>query len=208
MSLDVWLAFAAASGLLLMMPGPTVLLVLSYALGRGWMVAGPMAIGVALGDLTAMTLSLLGVGAILATSADLFIVLRWTGAAYLVWLGISLWRAGNAARAEARTDGVSPLGMLGHAWLVTTLNPKSIIFFVAFLPQFLNPLRPFATQAVILVATFVGLAFLNALGVAALGARARRLVASPTVMRWIHRTGGTGHIGAGLATAATARQGV
>ena len=69
MSIEVWLAFSAASIVLLIIPGPTVLLVVSYALGQGWKAALPMAIGVALGDFTAMTLSMLGVGALLAASA-------------------------------------------------------------------------------------------------------------------------------------------
>ena len=79
MSFETWAAFAAASTVLLVIPGPTVLLVVSYALGQGWRTALPMAIGVALGDFTAMTLSMLGLGALLATSATLFTVLKWVG---------------------------------------------------------------------------------------------------------------------------------
>ena len=80
-----------------MIPGPTILLVVSYALGQGWRTALPMAIGVALGDFTAMSFSLLGLGALLATSANLFTLFKWAGAAYLVWLGIKLWRAGGTS---------------------------------------------------------------------------------------------------------------
>ena len=65
MSLETWAAFAAASAILLVIPGPTILLVVSYALGQGWRTALPMAFGVALGDFTAMTLSMLGIGALL-----------------------------------------------------------------------------------------------------------------------------------------------
>ena len=81
MTLSLWLAFVAASSILLVIPGPTVLLVVSYALGQGWRTALPMAVGVALGDFTAMTLSLLGLGALRAASATLFTVLKWIGAA-------------------------------------------------------------------------------------------------------------------------------
>jgi threonine/homoserine/homoserine lactone efflux protein len=201
---ETWAAFAAASSILLVIPGPTVLLVVSYALGRGWRVAAPVAVGVALGDLTAMTLSMLGVGALLASSAMLFTALKWLGAAYLIWLGIKLWRAGGTLEARARTEAVPRLRMLGHAWLVTTLNPKSIVFFVAFLPQFLNPAGNFWLQMAIFEATFVTLAFANAFGYALLGARAGRLAASPRAMRLVNRAGGTALIAAGAA-ALTAR---
>ncbi len=205
MTLETWLAFVAASSILLVIPGPTILLVLSYALGRGWKVAAPVAAGVALGDLTAMTLSMLGVGVLLAKSAALFTALKWIGAAYLIWLGIKLWRAGGALETEARTDAGPRWRMLAHAWLVTTLNPKSLIFFIAFLPQFLDPARPFAPQMAIFEATFVTLAFANAFGYALLGARARRLAASPRAIRFVNRAGGTALIGAGAAAALTAR---
>src|SRR5688500_13741889 len=139
MTFESCAAFTAASALLLIIPGPTVLLVVSYALGQGWRTVLPMTVGVALGDFTAMTLSMLGLGALLATSATLFTALKWIGAAYLIWLGIKLWRAGGAMQATPRTDKASALTMVAHAWIVTALNPKSITFFVAFLPQFLDP---------------------------------------------------------------------
>jgi threonine/homoserine/homoserine lactone efflux protein len=84
MAIETWLAFMAASAVLLIIPGPTVLLVVSYALGHGWRTALPTAVGVALGDFTAMTLSMLGLGTLLATSATLFTSLKWIGAAYLI----------------------------------------------------------------------------------------------------------------------------
>jgi threonine/homoserine/homoserine lactone efflux protein len=203
MAFETWLAFAAASAVLLVIPGPTILLVLSYALGRGWRVAAPVAAGVALGDLTAMTLSMLGLGVILAQSATLFVALKWIGAAYLIWLGVKLWRAGATLDAEPRTDA-SPRGrMLAHAWLVTTLNPKSLMFFVAF--QFLDPARPFWPQMAVFEATFVTLAFLNAFGYALLGSRARRLATSPRALRLVNRAGGTALIGAGAAAALTGK---
>ena len=199
MPLELWLAFTAATIVLLLIPGPTVLLVVSYALGQGWRTAFPMAVGVALGDFTAMTLSLLGVGALLAASATLFTIVKWVGAAYLVWLGIKLWRAGGTLTAEPKTSAASPAKMLGHAWLVTALNPKGITFFIAFLPQFMSPEADFLTQMVVLEATFVTLAFANVLGFAAIAARARTFVKSPRAVGLVNRIGGTCLIGAGVA---------
>src|SRR5918994_180016 len=104
MPIETWAAFAAASAVLLIIPGPTILLVVSYALGQGWRAALPMAVGVALGDFTAMSMSVLGIGALLIASATVFTVVKWIGAAYLVYLGIKLFRAGGALRAEPKTD--------------------------------------------------------------------------------------------------------
>lgn len=204
MTFETWAAFAAASSVLLVIPGPTVLLVVSYALGQGWRTALPMAIGVALGDFTAMTLSMLGLGALLATSATLFTVLKWVGAAYLVYLGIKLWRAGGMLDAAPRTDTVSAAKMLGHAWLVTALNPKSITFFVAFLPAFLDPKADFLTQMLVFETTFLALAFANAFGYALVASRARRLASNPRAIGVVNKVGGGLLVSAGVATVSLA----
>jgi threonine/homoserine/homoserine lactone efflux protein len=200
MTFESWAAFTAASAVLLIIPGPTVLLVVSYALGQGWRTVLPMTVGVALGDFTAMTLSMLGLGALLAASATLFTILKWVGAAYLVYLGIRLWRAGGTLDAAPRTDAVSAAKMLGHAWLVTALNPKSITFFVAFLPAFLDPNADFLTQMVVFETTFLVLAFANAFGYALVAARARGFVANPRAIGIVNKVGGGLLIGAGAAT--------
>src|SRR5262252_3951917 len=201
MAFETWLAFVAASAILLIIPGPTILLVISYALGRGIRAALPVAVGVALGDFTAMTLSLLGLGALLATSALLFAILKWVGAAYLIWLGIGLWRAGAGLNIEGGRQDTPARNMLGHAWLVTALNPKSITFFVAFLPQFLDPNLGFWSQVSIFEATFLCLAFFNAIGYGLIASRARGLVQSERAVSILNRVGGSLLIGAGLAAA-------
>jgi homoserine/homoserine lactone efflux protein len=203
MALDHWLAFVAASAVLLAIPGPTVLLVISYALGHGRRSASSTVAGVALGDFTAMTASMLGLGALLATSAALFTVLKWVGAAYLVYLGIKLW---CAPVAEAAVDAAAPIARPGriflHAYAVTALNPKSIVFFIAFLPQFLDGARAVLPQLVIFEASFLALATLNALTYALLASAARRTIREPRVQRAVNRTGGTLLIGAGALAAA------
>lgn len=207
MSFETWLAFCAASAVLLIIPGPTILLVVSYGLGQGWRTALPTAVGVALGDFTAMTLSMLGVGALLAASASVFTVLKLAGAAYLIYLGVKLFRAGGTLQAEPRTDAASALKMVGHAWVVTALNPKSITFFVAFLPQFIDRNVDFWTQMLVFETTFLVLAFVNALGYALAAARARKLFASPRAIGIFNRTGGAMLVGAGVATAAARSSG-
>src|SRR5580704_17453097 len=199
MAFDHWLAFVAASAVLLAIPGPTVLLVISYALGHGRRSASSTVAGVALGDFTAMTASMLGLGALLATSAALFTVLKWVGAAYLVFLGIKLWRAPVA---EAAVDAAAPIARPGriflHAYAVTALNPKSIVFFIAFLPQFLDASAQALPQMVICEVTFVVMATLNALLYGLMASAARRTIRKPVVQRAVNRTGGSLLIGAGL----------
>lgn len=192
MSVDLWLAFAAASALLVLIPGPTVLLTLSYALSQGRRVAVAMALGVALGDLVAMSASLLGLGALLAASATAFTVVKWIGAAYLAWLGLSMLRA-NPARGLGAVEtpaAVPTARVFRHAATVTALNPKSIAFFVAFVPQFLTPGAAYAPQVAILLATFVTIAAANALAYALLAGRLRDRIARPATARWLNRTGG------------------
>ncbi len=201
MSFDHWLAFAVASAVMLAIPGPTILLVISYALGHGRKAAGATVAGVALGDFTAMTASMLGLGALLATSAAIFTVLKWAGAAYLVWLGVKLWRAPVSIGTEGDTPAEGkPLRIFAHAYVVTALNPKSIVFFVAFLPQFLDVSQPVLPQMAIFEITFLVLGSLNALFYALLASAARKTIRKPSVQKVVNRTGGTLLIGAGLLT--------
>lgn len=203
MSIEIWLAFVAASAVLLAIPGPTVLLVISYALGHGRRAAAATVTGVALGDFTAMTASMLGLGALLATSAALFAVLKWVGAAYLIYLGIKLWRA-PVATVDASDGAVArerPLRIFLHAYAVTALNPKSIIFFVAFLPQFLNHAEPVAFQMAVFEATFLVLATANAATYGLVAAVARKTIRKPRIQKLVNRIGGSLMIGAGLLAA-------
>jgi threonine/homoserine/homoserine lactone efflux protein len=209
MSLEHWLAFVAASSILLAIPGPTILLVISYALSHGRKVATATVAGVALGDFTAMTASMLGLGAVLATSATLFTVLKWLGAAYLIYLGIKLWRAPVSDRAtevdEAEAASAKPFRIFLHTYVVTALNPKSIVFFVAFLPQFLDLNRPLFFQMAVFEVTFLVLATFNAALYGLLAAMARNTIRKPKVQRIVNRTGGSLMIGAGLLSASFKR---
>lgn len=202
MTIEHWLAFAAASAIMLAIPGPTILLVISYALGHGRKVATATVAGVALGDFTAMTASMLGLGALLATSSEIFTVLKWIGAAYLFYLGIKLWRApvntGAVEADESDTHKEHPMRIFLHTYVVTALNPKSIIFFVAFLPQFLDASKPLALQMVIMEVTFITLATVNAAAYGLMASMARSTIRKPSVQQIVNRTGGSLLIGAGL----------
>lgn len=207
MDFQVWLAFVAASIALLLIPGPTVLLVLSYAISQGKRVAIATVGGVALGDFIAMSASLAGLGALVLASATLFTVLKWVGAVYLVYLGIKLFRSASTASLDEleKVTETSASSVFGHATAVTALNPKSIVFFIAFVPQFIVVDSPLLPQFAILVVTFVSLAAINALAYALLADRLRAKIAKPSVLAWFSRLGGSALVAMGVATAAFKR---
>ncbi|HKI97341.1 MAG TPA: LysE family translocator [bacterium] len=206
MTLQNWLAFVVAASVLLAIPGPTLLLVMSYSLAEGRRSAWSTVPGVVAGDATALTLSLLGLGALLAASAAWFAAFKWVGAAYLVYLGVRMWRSDPGAEGmEARWSGRSHWRMTAHAYTVTALNPKSIAFFVAFLPQFLVPHAPLLPQGVLLGSTFLVLAGVNAALYAVLVGGMRSRMTRPHTRRMLNRVGGSVLIGAGALTAALRR---
>lgn len=206
MNLEVWIAYVVATTILLTIPGPTVLLVVGYALAGGRRSAWWTVPGLTLGNFVAMALSLMGLGAILATSATAFAVLKWAGALYLVYLGLRMWRT-EPARGPVDEPGASGGGwsVAGHAFAVTALNPKGIAFFIAFLPQFVSPAAPAAPQLVILGATFLALAVVNAFAYAVLAGSVRARLREPRLQRALNRVGGGLMIGAGLMMAAVRR---
>lgn len=192
MSIELWFAFVVAAAVLLVIPGPTILTVISYSLTHGPRANLPLVAAVALGDSTALALSILGLGALLATSAWWFAVVKSVGGLYLIYLGVRLLRSGIAT---AETDPAAAPGsrwrLFANTWLVTALNPKGIVFFVAFLPQFIDPAAEAARQLWILAVTFVLLAIVNATLYAAFAASARRLLSSPRAQRGFNLAGGS-----------------
>lgn len=205
MSFEHWLVFVATSVVLLLIPGPTVLLVVSYALGHGRRAAGAVVAGVALGDFIAMTACMAGLGAVLTTSATLATVLRWAGGAYLVYLGWKLWRAPVADLVVDDKDGggpdIRPRRIFAHTCAVTTLNPKTLVFFVTVVPRFLDVSQPLPGQMMVLEATFVVLAALSACFYTVLGTSARSAVRGPRLQRVVNRVGGGLLMGVGLLVA-------
>ncbi|MFH1982291.1 MAG: LysE family translocator [Pseudomonadota bacterium] len=207
MSLEVWITFAIAAEIILVIPGPTILLVISQAIAHGRRSVVPLVIGVLLGDFTALILSMMGLGAVLAASAALFAVLKWIGAGYLFYLGLRLWRTDPQSAPDAAGEpAASGRTLFKSAFIVTALNPKSIAFFVAFLPQFVNPAAPLPLQLAILGATFLVMATVNAALYAVFAGELRNTMKNPRMRRWFDRCGGGALIGAGVLTA-TLRQG-
>lgn len=191
MPIEIWLAFVVASAVLLIIPGPTILTVISYSIAHGRRANVPLVAAVALGDSTALVVSLLGLGALLATSAFWFTVVKWAGGLYLLYLGVKLLRAGvSSAEFTAPATPKSRWRLFANTYLVTALNPKGIVFFVAFLPQFINPNANLTRQLWILSVTFVFMAAINAGLYAAFAASARKFLASPLAQRRFNLAGG------------------
>ncbi|PHQ69118.1 MAG: lysine transporter LysE [Sneathiella sp.] len=202
MSLELWISFFIASTALLAIPGPTVMIVISCALASGRRSGWATVPGVTLGDFTAMTVSLLGAGAILAASANLFTAMKIVGALYLIWLGIKLWRTGGKlGDLKGAQKGQSMWAMFRTSYVVTALNPKSIVFFIAFVPQFVDVSQPVGLQFVILEATFLAGAAINVIIWAALAGQLRARFSKPGTLRIVNKIGASFLIGAGLLTA-------
>jgi threonine/homoserine/homoserine lactone efflux protein len=195
---ELWIAYVATSVVVLAIPGPTILLVLSYSISQGRSATLPLVAGVALGDSVAITLSLIGLGTLLATSALWFTLIKSIGGLYLVYLGIKLLRgAGKPLAIQSREIRTSaPRKLFANAFIVTALNPKSIVFFIALLPQFISPAYPAGTQLWILGVTFVVLATIGATSYALFATSLRHILATPRAQK------AYGYLGGGLLCAA------
>lgn len=205
MTLELYSAYIVATLILLAIPGPTVMLVVSYALTQGRKSALASVLGVGLGDATAATASLLGLGAILAASTTAFAILKWIGAIYLIWLGIKMWRSRPTALGAHEVADIPARKIFWHAYIVTALNPKGIVFFMAFLPHFIAAQAPVVPQLTLLGITFVVLGIFNAAIYALAAAAVGRKLRSPSLLRIVNKLGGGFLISAAAMTATLQR---
>lgn len=208
MDAALWSAFAVASLVIAVIPGPGVASIVGFAFSSGRRTALASVAGMALGNAVAMSVSLAGAGVVLGTSAIAFTVLKWVGALYLVAIGmLAIIRSGRAGAAP--DDRPRPAISARTAFLtnvaVGTFHPKTILFFVAFAANFIRPDRPYAVQAAILVATFTLIAAASDTLYALAAARASGLVRRPRVRVWSQRAGGAAVVGAGVALATLRR---
>ena len=200
---QLWLAFALASLLMALIPGPGVASIVGFAVSSGRRTALASVAGMAVGNFTAMSLSLAGLGAVLAASATAFTVLKFAGAAYLIVLGVLTFARARRIGTDA-APAPQPIGPRPAFWTnvaIGTFHPKTIAFFVAFAPQFVAADLPYLPQAAIMILTFTGIAAItDSIYALAAAGQARRLRSART-QRIAARTGGTVLIAAGVATA-------
>jgi homoserine/homoserine lactone efflux protein len=183
MSVDTWLLFCATDAVLSATPGPAVLLVVSLSLTRGGAAGLRASLGILAANAAYFVLSATGLGAALLASWELFSLIRWLGAAYLVWLGLRMISA--ALRTQGGFDQLSVptlqrrrVGAFSQAFIAQAANPKLLLYFTAILPQFIHPAVPIARQVAILGVSSVAIEFVI-LGIYVLACRAARRVASP-----------------------------
>lgn len=192
MPIDLWLAYVAACTVILSIPGPTILLVLSYSLAEGSRANLPAITGVALGDALALTLSLAGLGALLSASAFWFTLVKLIGGGYLIYLGLKMILSKRAVTdlqtVHSQRDRRK---ILISCFLVTAMNPKSIVFFIALLPQFISPQHAIGPQLWILGLTFLFLAILACTGYAVFASRLRQWLWQPLAQRAFNLVGGS-----------------
>ena len=181
MDLHTWLIyFLAATGLSLS-PGPNGLLALTHGALHGRRKAMYTISGGALGFVIVIALSMFGIGALLQTSLVWLTVLKWAGGAYLVWLGIQVWR--SPPLSLDATDSSEPRAgwsMFQHGALSAITNPKAVLFFAAFLPQFLDPHRSLFLQFIIMASTFAAIEIATEFFVASMANR---------ISPWLRRVG-------------------
>ncbi len=155
MNVALFTAFIAITAVLVVTPGPIVTLVISTGATKGVRAALTTVVGTTLGNALLLAVIALALNWVVAHAGLLFEALRWTGAAYLVWLGVQAWRhAGDSGRALVETDRAR----LARGVLVAISNPKTIVFFTAFLPQFIDPKLPPGPQLAAMCASAVVLA--------------------------------------------------
>ena len=156
MALNTWLIYLLAALGLSLTPGPNSLLVLTHGALHGHQKTGFTVAGGAIGFAALIGLSMLGIGALLQASAHALLALKLLGGAYLVWLGVQLWRAPPVLLApEARRGDDHPLRLFRQGLLTALSNPKALLFYGAFLPQFIDPQRPLWPQFLVMAGTFV-----------------------------------------------------
>lgn len=181
MALDTWLMYLVASIALSVTPGPNGLLALTSGALYGIQRTGFVVLGGALGFALVIALSMIGIGALLQTSSNILVIMKWVGGAYLVWLGIQVWRA-PAPQVNIDSPNTIPRRsiLFRRGFLSAVSNPKAILFFGAFLTQFIDPSRNLWLQFLIMTATFVFVEIIYELTVAALANRVRG---------WLQRSG-------------------
>ncbi len=211
-SLDTLLLFVPMAAILVMLPGPDFALIAKISLMNGRPQGQAAAVGVALGICVHTTAAMLGISAIIAQSVLWFSILKYVGAAYLVWLGIQAIRAGQPLSAAVVKTAQEPdapssaqrltlrqwLHFFGQGFLTNVLNPKAVLIFLTFLPQFMDPHAPLAPQFLTLGSIMSGLCLFWYVPLAYMLGRIRHVFENSRFQKWMQRCTGLVFIAFGL----------
>ncbi len=194
------LAYVLVVLALFLVPGPAVLLILAQSISGGRQVGLATSLGIAVGDGVHTVMATLGLSALLMTSAAAFNLVKYAGVAYLVYLGVRAWVAPSASVTQLKAQPIDPRRAFYRALLTEVLNPRTALFFLAFLPQFVRPGGgPVVMQLLVLGLIFVALSAVYASGLAWMaGSVGRWLAKHSGIARWQGRIIGSVYIGLGL----------
>jgi threonine/homoserine/homoserine lactone efflux protein len=202
------LVFSLACAVLIVVPGPSVAYVVARTIRQGRTAGLVSALGIEAGGLVHVAAAVIGLSAIIAASAELFTAVKLAGAAYLIFLGIRALLGAGGDEAREPAPPASPRRLFSQGVVVNVLNPKTAIFFVAFLPQFADPSAgPLAPQMAVLGLIFVVIALISDSTWALVAGAAATRLRTPRAQRWTSRATGGVFVVLG-AVAATARRAV
>lgn len=205
MNTEVWMSFIVAAIILCFSPGPTAFLVVGQALEHGKKSVFPLIAGTLTGDVIAMSFSFVGMGALLATSATLFFVLKWFGAVYLIFLGIKSITAKVKLQPKLTELRIASKAIYLNVLMVTALNPKGITFFLAFFPLFITEKQPVLPQMLILAVSFLTASAMSVSFYALSSGFLRSKMNTISFQRLFNKISGGVLISAGLLTATIQR---
>lgn len=199
MEFTTWLAFFAASWAISISPGAGAVAAMSAGLNHGFRRGYITTLGLVLGIWTQIVVVGVGLGAVVAASSTAFLVIKWAGVAYLVWLGIQQWRAPAVPLATQAEEApiVTARTMIFRAWVINALNPKGTVFLLAVMPQFLNLAEPLLPQYLVIAATLAFTDLVVMAGYTALAARVLRALTSESHLKAMNRVFGGLFVAAG-----------
>ncbi len=198
MTLETWLTFLIAQVLISVSPGPGAIACMTNGMRHGYRLGIWNILGMQVGIAVQLAVVGVGLGAVLATSTLAFNVIKWLGVAYLAWLG---WQAWNTRAVPMQVEGAAaPTTTRGklfmQGFLVNATNPKTTVFFVAVLPQFIDPARPLLPQYLVVAATFAVVDIVVSSGYMLFAAKVLTLLRAPQQIRWMNRLFGGLFLGA------------
>ena len=199
MDFSTWLAFFAAAWAISISPGAGAVAAMSNGLNHGFRRGYVGTLGLVLGVWTQLVVVGIGVGALVAASATAFLVVKWAGVAYLVWLGVQQWRAPAQPLAADRSDApYAARTLVLKGWMVNAVNPKGTVFLVAVLPQFLDTMAPLWPQYLVMACTLAFTDLVVMAGYTGLAARLQGSLKSPRQLKAMNRVFGGLFVAAGM----------